>query len=55
MRTKDGFDIQMQANHISHFLLTSLVFDLLEATADKHGSASVVSHASGARGNELLR
>lgn len=48
-RTKDGYDIQMQANHLSHFLLTSLVFDLLEQAATKHGEARVVSHSSGAR------
>jgi NAD(P)-dependent dehydrogenase (short-subunit alcohol dehydrogenase family) len=39
----------MQANHLSHFLLTSLVFDLLEAAASAHGEARVISHSSGAR------
>ena len=33
-RTKDGFDRQMQANHLSGFLLTSLLFDLLEKGAE---------------------
>jgi len=50
VRTKDGYDPQMQANHLSHFLLTSLLFDLLEAAADARGEARVVSHSSGARG-----
>ena len=45
VRTSDGYDTQMQANHLSHFLLTSLVFDLLEIA----GEARVVSHSSGAR------
>jgi len=49
VRTKDGYDIQMQANHLSHFLLTSLLFDVLEATAAAKGEARVVSHSSGAR------
>lgn len=49
VRTGDGYDIQMQANHLSHFLLTSLVFDLLEAAAATRGEARVVSHSSGAR------
>lgn len=49
IRTKDGYDIQMQANHLSHFLLTSLLMDLLHAAAAKHGEARVVSHSSGAR------
>merc|ERR1719456_1154059 len=57
VRTKDGFDTQMQANHLSHFLLTSLVFDLLEKAARERGSARVVTHSSGARNapNEALR
>ena len=33
-RTKDGFDRQMQANHLSGFLLTSLLFKLLENGAE---------------------
>lgn len=48
-RTPDGFDVQMQANHLSHFLLTSLVFDLLEKTGRTSVEARVVSHSSGAR------
>jgi len=50
VRTGDGYDRQMQANHLSHFLLTSLLFDLLEAAGRAHGEARVVSHSSGARG-----
>lgn len=49
IRTTDGFDIQMQANHLSHFLMTSLLFDLLEKAAASRGEARVVSHSSGAR------
>lgn len=47
--TADGFDIQMQANHLSHFLLTHEVWPLLEQAAARHGEARVVSHSSGAR------
>merc|ERR1712127_764779 len=49
VRTKDGYDIQMQANHLSHFLLSELLFDLLEKTAQEGGDARIVSHSSGAR------
>jgi len=47
--TGDGFDVQMQPNHLSHFLLTSEVWPLLEAAAEARGEARVVNHSSGAR------
>mmetsp|Transcript_96557 Transcript_96557/g.275511 ORF Transcript_96557/g.275511 Transcript_96557/m.275511 type:complete len:342 (-) Transcript_96557:530-1555(-) len=52
--TPDGFDVQMQPNHLSQFLLTALLWDLLEATADKKGEARVVNHSSGARNAPFL-
>ena len=48
--TIDGFDVQMQANHLSHFLLTHEVWPLLERAAELRGEARVVNHSSGARG-----
>merc|ERR1712187_3542 len=49
-RTVDGYDVQIQANHLSHFLLTSLLFDVLVATGQKRGEpARIVQHSSGAR------
>ncbi|TPX03406.1 SDR family NAD(P)-dependent oxidoreductase, partial [Schumannella luteola] len=47
--TVDGFDVQMQTNHLSHFLLTSLAWPLLRGAADARGEARVVNHTSGAR------
>ncbi|WP_320824080.1 SDR family NAD(P)-dependent oxidoreductase [Reinekea sp.] len=47
--TIDGFDVQMQSNYLSHFLLTSGVFPLLEQAVRVRGEARVVNHSSGAR------
>ena len=49
MPTGDGYDIQMQTNHLSHFLLTKLLWPLLEKAANEKGEARVVNHSSGAR------
>lgn len=47
--TGDGYDVQMQTNHLSHFLLTCQVMGSLEKAAGDKGSARVVSHSSIAR------
>ena len=47
--TEDGFDTQMQTNHLSHFLLTKEIFPLLEKAAEVHGDARIVNHSSMAR------
>lgn len=44
--TVDGFDTQMQTNHLSHFLLTAKLFPLLEAGAERFGDARIVNHSS---------
>ncbi|WP_084125331.1 SDR family NAD(P)-dependent oxidoreductase [Demequina sp. NBRC 110054] len=52
--TVDGCDVQMQTNHLSHFLLTSLVWPALRTAADARGEARVVNHSSGARRGKPL-
>jgi NAD(P)-dependent dehydrogenase (short-subunit alcohol dehydrogenase family) len=47
--TVDGFDVQMQTNHLSHFLLTKGLMPLLEKAAVTSGEARVVNHSSVAR------
>ena len=47
--TADGYDVQMQTNHLSHFLLAKELFPLLEKAAELRGEARIVSHSSGAR------
>ena len=44
--TKDGYDTQMQTNHLSHFMLTAELFPLLEAEANEGGDARIVNHSS---------
>ncbi|WNM28774.1 SDR family NAD(P)-dependent oxidoreductase [Demequina capsici] len=53
--TGDGFDIQMQTNHLSHFLLTSLVWPALVTAAAARGDARVVNQSSGARRGPALK
>jgi len=47
--TKDGFDVQMQTNHLSHFLLVKDFFPALEAAAAAKGEARIVNHTAFAR------
>ena len=44
--TVDGYDTQMQTNHLSHFLLTAELLELLEAEAEANGDARIVGHSS---------
>ena len=49
-RTEDGYDVQMQTNHLSHALLVEeLLESSMEAAADARGEARIVFVSSGAR------
>lgn len=52
--TVDGFDVQMQTNHLSHFLLQYELFDLLKIAANMRGEARIVNHSSVARFGSAL-
>jgi len=47
--TKDGYDVQMQTNHLSHFVLSKELFGCLETAAAQRGEARIVYHSSLAR------
>ena len=47
--TVDGYDVQMQTNHLSHFLLTRELMPLLERAAATNGEARIANHSSIAR------
>ncbi len=47
--TADGFDVQMQTNHLSHFLLTRNLMPLLDRASNATGETRVVNHSSVAR------
>lgn len=47
--TVDGFDIQMQTNHLSHFLLTKELMPIIKGASEKKGEARIVNHSSIAR------
>ena len=53
--TVDGCDVQMQTNHLSHFLLTSLAWPAIRAAAQARGESRVVNHSSGARRGPALQ
>lgn len=44
--TEDGYEMMLALNHLSYFLLTHLLLDVLKKTAEKDGEARVVNVAS---------
>mmetsp|Transcript_119069 Transcript_119069/g.289122 ORF Transcript_119069/g.289122 Transcript_119069/m.289122 type:complete len:380 (+) Transcript_119069:58-1197(+) len=52
VRTHEGYDVVMQTNHLSHFLLTKLLMPSLRAAAAARGEVRVVTQTSLARGGD---
>mmetsp|Transcript_33704 Transcript_33704/g.93080 ORF Transcript_33704/g.93080 Transcript_33704/m.93080 type:complete len:350 (-) Transcript_33704:177-1226(-) len=52
--TEQGFDVQMQTNHFSHFLLVKELMPALKIAARDCGEARIVAHSSLARQGTLL-
>ena len=46
-KTKDGFELQFGTNHLGHFLWTSLLIDLVDATAGRVVVVSSIAHKFG--------
>ena len=47
--TKDGYDVQIQTNHLSHFMLIKDLIPCLKKAKELRGSARVAIHSSSAR------
>ncbi len=45
-QTADGFELQFGTNHLGHFLLNYLIFDLVEASAGRFVPVSSIAHRS---------
>ena len=46
-RTEDGFELQFATNHLGHFLLTGLLFDLVEKVEGRIVTVSSIAHRFG--------
>jgi NAD(P)-dependent dehydrogenase (short-subunit alcohol dehydrogenase family) len=46
-RTVDGFELQLGTNHLGHFLLAGLLFDLVEKSAGRFAIVSSIMHKFG--------
>ena len=52
-RTSDGYDLQIQTNHLSSFLLCRELLPVLKQASETRGEARIVNHSSGARNAKL--
>lgn len=54
-KSADGFELMMQVNHSSHFLLAAKVFPLLQTAAAARGDARIVNQTSMGRIGKVLQ
>jgi NAD(P)-dependent dehydrogenase (short-subunit alcohol dehydrogenase family) len=54
-RSADGYEMTFALNHISYFLLTHLLLDMLKKTAKEQGEARIVNVSSSAHRKATLR
>lgn len=50
----DGIEMTWALNHLSYFLLTRELLDLLKATAAEHGEARIINQSSSAHANATI-
>lgn len=54
-QSADGYEMTFALNHISYYLLTLLLLDIIELTAKDHGEARIINVSSSAHRNATLR
>ncbi len=54
-QSADGYEMTFALNHISYYLLTHLLLDIIKLTAHEHGEARIINVSSSAHRNAALR
>ncbi|MCY3779135.1 MAG: SDR family oxidoreductase [Chloroflexi bacterium] len=54
-QSADGYEMTFALNHISYYLLTNLLLDIIKLTAHEHGEARIINVSSSAHRNASLR
>ena len=54
-RSADGYEMTFALNHLSYYLMTNLLLDMLEDTAQESGEARIINVSSSAHRNATLR
>ena len=54
-QSADGYEMTFALNHLSYYLLTHLLLDIVKGTAREHGEARIINVSSSAHRNATLR